>query len=196
MIGYLKGQVLEVSEDIALIDVNGVGYEVMASSHTLDDLLGIVGQQAILWIYTHVREDSLQLFAFHSKEEKSLFLSLLKVNGVGPKLALGILSGARVEQVRQMIEGGDAKALTQLPKVGKRTAEQIILTLKGKLVMIENRHPLRVQSHIEIVSALSNLGYKINLIEEFIGTLPPEIDFEEGIRRGLQTLSGNVGGRP
>lgn len=193
MIGYLKGNVVEINADTALIDVNGVGYEILASVNTLSDLQSLLGKEVIVWIHTHVREDAFQLFGFHNKEEKNLFLSLLKVNGVGPKMALSILSGGRVNQIHEMIESGNAKALSSLPKVGKKTAEQIILTLKGKLVLIEKDQPVSkkkaLSPHPEIASALVNLGYKPLAVEQFVATLPKDADVEEGVRRGLAALS-------
>lgn len=192
MIGYLKGVLVEVAADSALIDVNGVGYEILASANTLSDLQSLLSKEIIVWIHTHVREDAFQLFGFHSKEEKNLFLSLLKVNGVGPKMALSILSGGRVEQIHEMIETGNAKALSSLPKVGKKTAEQIILTLKGKLVLIEAKEPNKKKGaspHPQITSALLNLGFKPLAVEQFVATLPRDADLEEGIRSGLAALS-------
>lgn len=192
MIGYLRGKIIEVSPDSALIDVSGVGYEVSCSAHTLNDLMNLLGKEIILWIHTHVREDALQLFGFHAKDEKKLFLSLLKVNGIGPKSALTILSGARTSEIIRMIESGDAKALTSLPKLGKKTAEQIILTLKGKLVSASEEINAQSQVQVELTSALLNLGYKAQFVDQFVQALPAEIDFEEGVRRGLQTLSGQI----
>lgn len=194
MIGYLKGILVEVAPDVALIDVNGVGYEILASANTLSDLQGLLGKEIIVWIHTHVREDAFQLFGFHSKEEKNLFLSLLKVNGVGPKMALSILSGGRVEQIHEMIEGGNAKALSGLPKVGKKTAEQIILTLKGKLVLIEKTDSKKKSAnlHPDITSALVHLGFKPLAVEQFVATLPREANLEEGVRQGLAALSNTI----
>lgn len=193
MIGYLKGILVEVAPDTALIDVGGVGYEILASVNTLADLQSLMNKEVIVWIHTHVREDAFQLFGFHSKEEKNLFLSLLKVNGVGPKMALSILSGGRVEQIHEMIESGNAKALSGLPKVGKKTAEQIILTLKGKLVLIEKTETGSKKKtpspHPEITSALLNLGFKPLAVEQYVSTLPRDADLEESIRRGLAALS-------
>ncbi|MGZ3747694.1 MAG: Holliday junction branch migration protein RuvA [Pseudobdellovibrionaceae bacterium] len=191
MIGFLRGLLVEVAVDVSLIDVKGVGYEVLASGNTLSDLQSFIGQEIILWIHTHVREDAFQLFGFHSKEEKNLFLSLLKVNGVGPKMALSILSGARVEQLYEMIESSNAKALSCLPKVGKKTAEQIILTLKGKLVLIEKKDQKKKASGtlLEITSALLNLGFKPQAVEQFVSTLPQDAGLEEGVRRGLAALA-------
>jgi Holliday junction DNA helicase RuvA len=196
MIGYLRGKLIDLSTETALLDVAGVGYEVLASTSTLSDISPFLHKEITLWIYTHVREDTLQLFAFHSKNEKALFLSLLKVNGVGPKMALSILSGAGVQHVQALIENGDAKGLTQLPKVGKKIAEQIILTLRGKLVSLDPQSKnYRSERQNEILSALTNLGYKPTLVEEFIDSLPAETELEDGIRKGLQILSGSVEGR-
>nr|BFD66373.1 Holliday junction branch migration protein RuvA [Bdellovibrio sp. HAGR004] len=195
MIGYLRGKIIEVMNDSALIDVQGVGYEILASAHTLGDLQDLLGNDIIVWVHTHVREDALQLFGFHDKEEKNLFLSLLKVNGVGPKMALSILSGGRPAQIQEMIEAGNAKALSGLPKVGKKTAEQIILTLKGKLVSIEegaSPAKKKSQGHTQITSALLNLGYKSQVVDQFVSTLPADISVEDGVRKGLQTLSGGL----
>ena len=143
-----------------------------------------------LWIYTHVREDQFQLFGFSSKIEKKLFLSLIKVNGIGPKLATQVLSGASLENIIDAIEAKNVKALTALPRVGKKTAEQMILTLKGALVM-DNETTSRVpqKPHQEILSALVNLGFRSVDVEEVIGTLPVDIEFEQGVRESLRQLS-------
>lgn len=193
MIGYLRGKIIEVGET-ALIDVQGVGYEIQASAHTLSDMEGLLGKDLIVWIHTHVREDALQLFGFHDKTEKNLFLSLLKVNGVGPKMALSILSGGRPSQIQEMIENGNAKGLSALPKVGKKTAEQIILTLKGKLVSADDGggRSRKSEAHTQITSALLNLGYKSQAVDQFVSGLPLDISLEEGVRKGFQTLSGNL----
>ncbi|MGZ3769499.1 MAG: Holliday junction branch migration protein RuvA [Bdellovibrio sp.] len=192
MIGYLRGKIIEVLSDSALVDVQGVGYEIHASSNTLGDLQSLLGKDIIVWVHTHVREDALQLFGFHSKEEKNLFLSLLKVNGVGPKMALSILSGGRPAQIHEMIEAGNAKGLSGLPKVGKKTAEQIILTLKGKLVSVEESIKGKSESHTQITSALLNLGYKSQLVDQFVTSLAKDISLEDGVRKGLQALSGSL----
>lgn len=192
MIGYLRGKIIEVMNDSAVIDVQGVGYEILASANTCGDLQELLGKDIIVWIHTHVREDALQLFGFHAKDERNLFLSLLKVNGVGPKMALSILSGGRPHEIHAMIDAGDAKALSGLPKVGKKTAEQIILTLKGKLVTVDEVKIVRSESHTQITSALLNLGYKSQLVDQFVASLPKATPLEEGVRKGLQTLSGSL----
>jgi holliday junction DNA helicase RuvA len=189
MIAYLRGKLLEVTSDSAVLDVQGVGYEASCPAGTLDELRLQIGQELRLWIYTHVREDALQLFGFSSRQEKEVFISLLKVNGVGPKSALAVLSGAKYDKIISFIESGDAKALSNLPKVGKKTAEQIILTLQGKLVRVENAKSKRSENLEKIQFALVNLGFKSQSVEEFLTGLPADITVEEGIRRGLTNLS-------
>lgn len=188
MIGFLSGQILDVDTELLYLMVGGVGYEIHTAQHHLEKWGLRRGEKLEVWIYTHVREDALILFGFETREEKALFLSLLKVNGVGPKMALSILSGTTLVKLIELIESGDAKGLSALPRVGKKTAEQIILTLKGKLVQIE-APPQQMKLHFEIVSALVNLGFKSQIVEEFVTTLPPSIDVEEGVRKGLVALS-------
>ena len=192
MIGYLKGKLIEVAVDHIVIDVNGVGYEAAASLQTMDHLQSLKDQIVSLLIYTHVREDQLQLFAFLHPEEKALFLSFLKVNGIGPKVALSILSGASWSQIYDLIEKGDAKALSSLPKVGKKTAEQIILTLQGKLVRVDDKKHASGNSQSQQISfALVNLGFKSSVVDTFVSSLPKDTNIEEGVRQGLLALSKN-----
>ncbi len=193
MIGYLRGQILEVTPETVLIETSGVGYEVFCSSSTLQHLAMHRSQTHELWIYTHLREDALHLFGFLTPEEKEFYLTLLNVNGVGPKLALSILSGATIDRIMSMIEGEDIKGLTQLPKVGKKTAEQMILSLKGKLVLgaaaAKPQKVLLPENFTMISSALVNLGYKINDVERIMSEFPKDVDIQEGVRRGLQVLA-------
>lgn len=189
MIGRILGELIEVNSDQVLIDVGGIGYEVFPHARAVLDLQSQLGQKVVLWIYTHVREDALQLFGFSTAFEKTIFMQLLKVNGVGPKLALNILSGAAVHEITEWIESGDAKALSKIPKVGKKTAEQIILTLQGQLVRVEPQKNQTPKAFKEIHFALTNLGFKSQVVEEFLTTLPEDIALEEGIRQGLSQLS-------
>ena len=192
MIGFLDGTLFDVSVDHFIINVNGVGYDVLSSAQTLADVQVLIGQNIKVWIHSHVREDAFQLFGFLKKPEKEFFLQLLKVNGVGPKMALSIMSGAKVSQIQDWIESSDAKALSSLPKVGKKTAEQIILSLQGKLVRVET--PLKGsklnETHRQISSALVNLGFKSQNVDQFIITLEPSATLEDGVRKGLQKLTG------
>lgn len=209
MIAQLRGQILELTSESLTLDVQGVGYELTCSSTTLADLqaefMGGMGLSAkaqktqTLFVYTHVREDLLQLFGFSTKIEKLLFQNLLKVNGIGPKMAINILSGASVQQVQHMIELEDVKSLSKLPKVGKKTAEQMILTLKGKLVIhpqsreksAATAKPVFASTTLQdISSALVNLGFRSQDVEQVVSALPEKIELQEGIRQGLVALSG------
>lgn len=194
MIGFLEGTVFDVSSESFIINVNGVGYDVSASTQTLADVQVLLGQKMKVWIYSHVREDAFQLFGFLAKPEKDFFIQLLKVNGVGPKSALNIMSGAPLLQIQDWIESSDAKALSSLPKVGKKTAEQIILTLQGKLVRVEakTKGPRLNETHRQISSALVNLGFKNQNVDQFIGTLAQTITIEDGVREGLKKLTGQL----
>jgi Holliday junction DNA helicase RuvA len=213
MIAQLKGFIHEVTTEAAVLDVNGVGYELTCSLNTLAelqaDLMSGAGATAkpskpvLVYTYTHVREDVLQLFGFATKTEKQLFTTLLKVNGIGPKMAINILSGGTVEHILAMIEAEDVKALSKLPKVGKKTAEQMVLTLKGKLV-IQEASPTKAAglgsaasafakgltpALRDISSALVNLGFRPQDVETVVSQMPKEIDLQEGIRQGLSALS-------
>ncbi|MGE4131323.1 MAG: Holliday junction branch migration protein RuvA [Bdellovibrionales bacterium] len=187
MIGYLQGRPLRFYPDHFILLVQGVGYEVYASSQTLTDLEG--RDFVEVWVHTHVREDVLQLFGFSAEVERSLFLSLLKVNGVGPKSAIQILSGAKTEQILGWIEDANAQALAKLPKLGKKTAEQIVLSLRGKLVREESGSSSHFSARSQIVSALVNLGFRLGDVERVVGQMPPETDFASGVRLGLSGLT-------
>lgn len=194
MIGFLDGTVFDASIDHFILNVGGVGYDILASAQTLADVHVMIGQNLKVWIHSHVREDAFQLFGFLTKPEKEFFLQLLKVNGVGPKMALSIMSGARVSQIQDWIESSDAKSLSSLPKVGKKTAEQIILSLQGKLVRIDAKvkgsGPQLNETHRQISSALVNLGFKSQTVEQFVVSLGNSITLEDGVRQGLQKLAG------
>jgi Holliday junction DNA helicase RuvA len=201
VISYIKGILKEVGEESFLLSVNDVGYEVFATSLFLNELESCWGKVVEVWTYTHVREDILQLYGFPRQEEKSFFLNLLKINGVGPKSAMHVLGGASLSQLHDMIEGEDVKALSKLPKVGKKTAEQMILSLKGKLVRLdqngngsEKKSMLpRMSQNLQLVaSALTNLGYRPQDVTELLQDFPSEIDLQEGVRRGLQVLAKQI----
>ncbi|MCM2281759.1 MAG: Holliday junction branch migration protein RuvA [Bdellovibrionaceae bacterium] len=194
MIGFLKGRVIDWHSEGLIVDVGGVGYELQCSANTLDEC-GL-GEDVALHVHTHVREDAISLFGFSTALEKRLFLSLTKVNGVGPKLAVKALSAGPLSRLVEMIEAGDVKGLSGLPKVGKKTAEQIILTLKGKLVMDEAERShggagaRSLGTRGEIISALVNLGFRLPDVEKAVEEMPAETDLQTGIRQGLQALTG------
>jgi holliday junction DNA helicase RuvA len=186
MISFVSGTVVSIQSDHAIIDNFGIGYELLCSKNTLDHL-GL-NQKVKLHAYTYVREDTFSLFGFLDAIEKSLFLSLIKVNGIGPKMATQVLSGASMGQITAMIESSDVKGLCQLPKIGKKTAEQMILTLKGKLVM-DSDQPEQDNNKKEIKTALVNLGFKLKDVEGLVNGLPPDIAVEDGLKKGLASLT-------
>lgn len=199
MIGYLAGRVIDRHEEGCMLDVNGVGYELSCSTSTLDDLLS--SDDARLWVHTAVREDAITLYGFSTSAEKLMFLSLLKVNGIGPKMAIKILSAAPLDHLSQMIEAGDVKALSGLPKVGKKTAEQLVLALKGKLVVEPQSAaapgakksvvaPRFTGARADVLSALVNLGFRLPDAERVVGDMKEDIDVQTGVRNGLQALAG------
>ena len=204
MIGYLHGQIVERGPESVTVDVSGVGYELSCSSVTMDEVAG--GNDARLWVHTHMREDAIALFGFSTQLEKRLFLSFLKVNGVGPKMALKILSSGPLANLLDMIEAGDVKALSGLPKVGKKTAEQLILTLRGKLVVSDDTSAAgdgRTAAKVgamrrfsgargEVASALVNLGFRPQDVERAVEGLLEPVDLEQGVRQGLHVLSGGA----
>lgn len=189
MISFLKGQLTEWDGETATLDVNGVGYEIHLAQNS--DLVSSVGSSASVWIHTHVREDQITLFGFSARNQKKMFLSLLKVNGVGPKLALKVLSGSSLESLISMIEYGDVAGLSKIPKVGKKTAEQIVLTLKGKLddMNVATFQAVGSSHKNQIKFALVNLGFKPSDVERVIQDFPETMDLQEGIRKGLADLS-------
>lgn len=187
MIGFLHGQPRLLASDQILMIVQGVGYEVSVTPQTAQNLAS--NTSAELWIYTHVREDALHLFGFASLNERMLFTSLLKVNGIGPKSAMHILGAAPFANIQNWIELGDTKALSHLPKVGKKTAEQVVLTLQGKLVRVDEASPMKSTHHQEIVSALVHLGFRLNDVEKVVEQMPANMDFQDGVRQGLTALT-------
>lgn len=193
MIAYIAGELLEEDAESVIVNANGVGYQLFCSRNTLDDFFGQKNVKA--WVYTHVREDALSLYGFSGKMEKQIFESLMSVNGVGPKLAIKILSGAPIQKIAELIESADVKGLTQIPKVGKKTAEQIVLTLKGKIqVAAEDGGKAKAAGaggvRVQIQSALVHLGFRSADVERALERLPNDIGFEDGVREGLALLSG------
>jgi len=169
MIATLTGRILARSTDRAVVDVGGVGYEVILATDAVARLPE-KGREVFLHIHTNVREDAITLFGFIEEEEKELFLILRTVTGIGPKLALAMLSGMRVADICQAILAGDIKRLTMLPGVGKKTAERICVELKEKVAHLSSgTMPLSAEGQGVIVvagsvvadalSALTNLGY-------------------------------------
>ena len=178
MIGQLRGRLAEKRPNQVLVDVGGVGYLVQVPLSTYA-ALGELHTEVTLLIHTHVREDTLALYGFVSAREKHFFEMLLSASGVGPTLALKILSGMSVEELVPAIRGSDLARLTRIPGVGRKTAERMVVELKDKLeaVAVETEKPASSPAGIEadVVSALVNLGYDGHAAEAAVGEAKREI---------------------
>ncbi|HEY2039303.1 MAG TPA: Holliday junction branch migration protein RuvA [Edaphobacter sp.] len=164
MIAHLHGRLLSKSPNQAIVDCNGVGYDVNISVSTFSEL-PVEGAEARLFIHTHVREDQIALFGFADTQEKRLFERLLTISGIGPKLAITVLSGISSERLVAAIRGGDHATLTKIPGIGKKTAERVVLELKDKLedmavpTASAKTGPHHGPAADDALSALINLGY-------------------------------------
>lgn len=195
MIGLLRGTLLLKQAPDLMLDVNGVGYEVQASMTTFYDLPEL---HADVTLYTHlvVREDAHLLYGFSSQTERELFRHLLKVNGVGPKMALAIVSGMNPLEFRQVIHASDVARLSRIPGVGKKTAERLIIELRDRLPKDEESGnatlPSAPQAHTtsntdEAINALLALGYKPTQASQMIAAYENQgLSVEEMIRQALR----------
>ncbi len=161
MIAHLRGRLIAKHPNQAIVETGGVGYDVVISVPTFSELPGIGGEVA-LHIHTHVREDQIALFGFVRPEEKHLFEKLLSVSGIGPKLAITILSGMAAPDMVAAIKGNDVAKLTRIPGIGKKTAERMVLELRDKLENFGATASVPPASPVEedVLSALMNLGYQ------------------------------------
>lgn len=183
------------------MDVHGVGYEVNIPLTTFYELPG-EGNEITLKIHTHVREDAFLLFGFHSQREKDFFLKLISISGIGPKLAIAILSGARVEELAQAVAESNLARLTAIPGVGRKTAERVVLELKSQItpfLLPEHAEAAREVGRLgaleeDILSALINLGYPRSSAEKALSIVlrsaECERTFEDVLRSTLRRLAG------
>jgi Holliday junction DNA helicase RuvA len=196
MIGFLRGRVHEKQPNRVLIDVQGVGYEVLVPLSTYYDL-GDEGADVTLHIHTHVREDALQLFGFRTPLEQQLFERLIGISGIGPKLAIAVLSGIETRELVSAVLRGDVARLTRVPGVGKKTSERIVLELKDRLAQLAV--PVEAPAGVvtgnrlrdDLLSALQNLGYQRPLAEKAVDAAladDAEASFEHALRGALREL--------
>ncbi|GAB4266265.1 MAG: Holliday junction branch migration protein RuvA [Methylomicrobium sp.] len=197
MIGYLRGKLAIKAPPLLVIDVNGVGYEVEAPMTTFYNL-PTIGEEVRLFTHLVVREDAHILFGFATETDRLMFRALIKVNGVGPKLALTILSGQSVEEFQRCIRNNDTPALVRLPGVGKKTAERLIIEMRDRLpewqdetlpadTGVSTIAAAAAQPVQEAVSALCSLGYKPQDASRMVRAIPAEgKSCEEIIRLALQ----------
>ena len=186
MIAYLKGTLIHLQKEKLILDTHGVGYEVYIPSY---DTLQ-TGSEIELWIYTHVREDTFHLYGFLLEQEKEAFMRLIKISGVGPKVALGVLSSASYKDLIQWIESEDVSRLCKLPKIGKKTASQMVLSLKGKLVSapVVSKNSKWQQTQNEVYSALLRLGFRSVEVKPALEKVDMSKGAKEGIRHALMVL--------
>lgn len=193
MIGMVRGTLLDRAPSEALVDVNGVGYRVLVSPATLAGL-GDVGGIVVLHTHLHVREDALTLYGFPSLDERACFEALVGAHGVGPSLALAILSVHRPQALRQALAEDDVDALCQVPGVGKKTAARLLLELKSRLDLPAGDVLSAIGSEgggarSEVREALASLGYGPQEISDALRGVPGEGDVQLLLREALGRLS-------
>ncbi len=200
MIAYIRGKLVFIREETIVVDVQGVGYEILCPNPFVFQKL--LNEELFVHTYHHVREDVQQLYGFKDEDEKYLFTKLISVSGIGPKSGIGILSSVHVPDFIAAVETEDEKYLTQFPGVGKKTARQIILDLKGKLtnmVTVENqseKEPIsstHASQFLEAKEALLALGYTEKEVQLVMPTLQKEeiTQTDEAVRRALALLVKN-----
>lgn len=191
MIGRLKGILVEKNPPQAVIDVNGVGYEVDVSMQTFYRLPA-TGEAVQLYTQLVVREDAHLLFGFATADERATFRQLVKVSGIGAKTALGILSAMSADELAQAVAKEDVKRLSSAPGIGKKTAERMVLELRGKLVSAVSDGPAALSAAADgtddIVSTLLALGYSEREAKAAVKGLPKGKDVGEGVRLALKNL--------
>jgi holliday junction DNA helicase RuvA len=198
VIAYLRGHLSEKHPNRLIVDVNGVGYDVFVPLSTFYGL-GEPGSDIALRIHTHVREDALTLYGFATLLEQELFERLIGVSGIGPKVALAVLSGIEPQELIRAIGRGDLARLTAIPGVGKKTSERIVLELKDRLPAAHAAAPAADSSPAappavadDVVSALVNLGYHRPLAEKAAASAvksAPDAGFERTLKQALRELS-------
>ena len=190
MIGRLHGKLIEKNPPQVLIDVSGVGYEVDVPMSTFCNLPA-EGSEITLLTHFVVREDAQLLYGFATAAERQTFRALIRISGIGPRIALAVLSGMSTQNLSDAIEQGNATLLTRVPGIGKKTAERLILELKGKLAgsAFAAASGSNSAAQADITSALIALGYSEREAQASVRALPAEVTVSEGIRLALKALA-------
>lgn len=201
MIARLSGILIEKSITQCVVDVNGAGYRVVVPLTTFYELPEI-GQPVVIHIHTHVREDSIHLYGFHAQEEREVFQLMISVSGIGPKLAINILSGIAAGELVRAVTEEDLKRLTGIPGVGKKTAERMILELKDKAIKLGRQGAMvgtvavktGDQVKDDALSALVNLGYKGSAVKDVVDRImretPETPSLDQLLKQALRALAG------
>jgi len=198
MIGFLRGHLLEKQPNRVILDVHGVGYELIVPLSTYYDI-GEAGAEVSLRVHTHVREESLQLYGFLTDIERQMFERLIGVSGIGPKLAVAVLSGMESRELVIAVQRGDVARLTGIPGIGKKTAERIVLELRDRLSQLVVPASIGAavvgsageRLRVDLLSALQNLGYHRPQADKAVDTIlaaSPESTFEQALKQVLREL--------
>jgi len=189
MIASLHGRVESLGSDWAIIDVGGIGFQVYMPTSTLSTL-GTIGEEVQLYTHLHLREDNATLYGFGSADELRLFQTLLGVSGLGPRLALAMLSAMSVEKLTMAIVTGSVDLLTVVPGIGKKVANRIILELKEKIGAgwVTTPGVQLAEENTDVLAALTTLGYSVSEASRAVASLPPspDLSLEEKIKLALQ----------
>jgi holliday junction DNA helicase RuvA len=192
MIAHLRGKLIARHPNQAIVETGGVGYDITISVPTFSDLPALGGEVA-LFIHTHVREDQLALYGFLRAEEKQLFEKLITVSGIGPKLAITILSGMAASELGNAIRGNDLVRLTKIPGIGRKTAERLVLELRDKLPAAGQEVAAAVPAFSavqeDVLSALVNLGYQRVAAEKALSSVAKDGSFDAMFRGALAAMS-------
>jgi Holliday junction DNA helicase RuvA len=196
MIASIRGILLATGLDYAVIETGGVGFQIFAPRPVLG-ALGAFGDSVQLYTHLQVREDALTLYGFATTEQRQLFEILLSVSGVGPKVALSLLSSGPTDELRAAIGGGDIARLSRVPGIGKKTAERLVLELKGKIDMrglptVAAATPAAAAANAELAEMLGSLGFSSAEANAAIGALPADApsSLEERLRLALRYFGG------
>ena len=181
MFSFIKGYVVETEKNYITLENNGIGYKIFVANPFSFPM----NEEKIIYIYTHIREDEFSFYGFNSLEEKDLFLRLINVKGLGPKMALPMLATGSVTGIIDAIDRENILYLTKFPKIGEKIARQIILDLKGKLAKGESTP---VEGLDEVVEVLESLGYKTSDIKKVLPKLTSDLKLEEQVKEALKLL--------
>lgn len=187
MIAQLEGKIVGIKGNTVTLMVGGVGYQVFLSTYTLGKVAGQA--QTLFYIHTHVREDMLALYGFLNEEELDMFELLISISGIGPKVALSILSIADVKTIRTAVVNQDSTILTRVSGVGKKTAERVIMELQNKVDAVGAEDQASALAGQDALEALTSLGYSVSQAREALKLVAPDVtDVSARIRQALKNL--------
>lgn len=184
MFSYIKGKINSLGSNYIVIDNNGIGYLIFVGNPYLYK----VEEEYTIYLYNHIREGEFTLYGFQNMEEKELFLKLINVKGLGPKMALPMFATGSVEGIKDAIERENILYLTKFPKIGEKLARQVILDLKGKLVSKNSSSSVPSGDFEELISVLESLGYKTSDIKKVLPNISSSMKVEEQVKEALKLM--------